>query len=175
MKWWGYLLIFVVLIAMYLLCVLVTYLLMKGAKKKAFQALDQMIPIEQNRFALVEEVVQAMKDDGRILPKNLLEQVESEGKDFQKTPLDLQGLKGRTDFLILYLRKYLKEKRLLSKSEKYQEYDKKLESSIYLDPQDKNSPYYHYNKVASRYNAYLGMTTLSLFGIRGKNPQAPIL
>ena len=174
MQWWHYLLIFLGLFALFLLTTLVLYLLMKRAQKKAYQELEKLIPYEQNRFSLIQKCKEELETDGRFLPKNFLTAISEEEKLFEKAPLDLSEIKGRTDFLVMYLRKYLKEKKLLSK-EKYQDFDKKLETLIFIDPGDKNSPYYLYNKKASHYNAFLGMMFLSIFGIRNKNQNAPII
>ena len=81
--------------------------------EKAYQELEKLIPYEQNRFSLIQKCKEELETDGRFLPKNFLTAVSEEEKLFEKAPLDLSEIKGRTDFLVMYLRKYLKEKKLL--------------------------------------------------------------
>ncbi len=175
MKEWVIVILVVVgLIALYLISAGIVYLLMRNAKKKTFAALENIVPLEQTRLDLILQTKSSIEEDGRVLPKNLHDAVEIAEKTFQKIPINYVEIKGNNDFLIMYFRKYLSEKKLLNK-ELYKNLDKKLEENLYLDPTDKTSPYYDYNKKASHYNAYLGMTLLALFGIRRRYPTAPIL
>lgn len=174
MKWWHYVLIIVGVLAIYLIFVLVVYLLMKRAKKKTFTLLDGMIEIEKKRFDVINKAMETFEAKNRFLPKTMTDTFSKIDEDFKKVPFDVSSVKGQLDFMVLYIRKYISEKNLIEDSS-YLEIDKELESILYLDPSDKNSPYYAYNKAASHYNAYLGMTILGLFGIRSKNPLAPIL
>lgn len=175
MKDWIIVILVVIgLILLYFLSAGIVFLLMKRAKNKTFKLLEDILPLEQKRFDSIIKLKTSLEEDGRVLPKNLREALETAEKAFQKIPVDYVELKGNNDFLIMYFRKYLSEKRLLNK-EAYQTFDKELEKNLFLDPTDKTSPYYEYNKKASVYNAYLGMTILALFGIRRRYPTAPIL
>lgn len=173
MAWWIYVVILVGILLIYFLTGFVMYLLELREKKKTFQELDKLIPYERDRLEIVLDTRDALENDGRHLPKNLTDAIAEDQDFFTQVPPSIEKAKGQTDFLILYLRKYLKEKGFL-KQEKYQELDKKLEKNLFLDPSDKNSPYKKYNDHAYRYNAYLGMMTLALFNSNGKNPKAPI-
>ncbi len=170
--WWVYVAIIVGILVLYLGAAFVTYLLMKSAKKKCRNEFDRLVPYERERLDLIVEVRDALIQDERHLPKNLLDSIKADEDCFAKAPADIRTAKGQSDFLIIYLRKYLKEKNLL-KQEKYQTFDQRLEKHLWLDPEDKASPYLAYNKRALRYNSYLGMTILAIFG-NGKNSAAPI-
>lgn len=172
MQWWIYLVIIVGVLAVYFFTAFIIYLLMKRAKKKAYQEMEKVIPYEKEKYDLISEVIKTMQDDGRFLQKNLLDSYEDLGKTFDKVPFEIATAKNQNDFMILYLRKYLKEKNLLRK-EVYQKLDERLSKAIYLDPSEKNSPYYLYNKKASRYNAFLSMGMFNIF--RGSNAPAPTL
>ena len=169
-NWWIYVIVVVAIIAIYLIAALIIKLFMNGAQKKCFALLDGIAPKERERFEHILNTKNTMENDGRHLPKNLVETTSETEKEFQKVPVDIAKVKGMDDFLILYYRKYLKEKRLL---DKYGELDKKLEEVSYMDIEDKNSIYYAYNKAALKYNAYLNMGFLNLF--RGNAPKAPTL
>jgi hypothetical protein len=170
--WWVYVAIIGGVIVLYLIAALITFFLMKGAKKKCYDEFDKLVPYEKERLELILSIRDTMLKDGRHLPKNLTDACSQDEEYFAKVPFDLKSAKGQNDFLVIYLRKYLKEKNLL-KQEKYLEFDKKLEGALFLDPQDKKSPYFNYNKRALRYNSYLGMTLLAIFN-NGRHTSAPI-
>lgn len=173
-EWVIVIIVLVGLFIVYLIAAAIVLFLMKAAKKKAFSMLNQIIPIEQKRFDLINKTVNELKNDGVFPPKNLIETLKDAEKDYQLAPLDISIIKGKNDFLIMYLHKYLSEKKYF-KQDKYLSLDKELESNLFLDPNDRNSPYYQYNKKAAYYNAYLNMMVLSIFGVRRRNPTAPIL
>ncbi len=172
MQWWIYLVIIVGVLAVYFFTAFVIYLLMKRAKKIAYAEMEKVIPYEKEKYNLVSEVIRTMQEEGRYLQKNLLDSYEDLGKTFEKVPFELSAAKNQNDFMILYLRKYLKEKNLL-KREIYQKLDERLRDAVHLDPSEKNSPYYVYNKKAARYNAFLSMGMFNIF--RGSNAPAPTL
>ena len=122
-NWWIYLVVIVGIILVYLLTGLITYLLTKSARKKAMTLLDKVIPEERKRLDLILETRDTMIKDGRFLPKNMTDTTKQVEDEFAKIPVDVAHIKGMDDFLIVYYRKYLKEKRLLGK---YQDLDKKL-------------------------------------------------
>lgn len=171
-NWWIYVLILVGLLAIYFLINLIVYLMMKSAQKKAYKQLDALVPKERDRFEVILDTRDALENIGRHLPKNMLDDTASVQELFQKVPVSLKDVKGRDDFLILYYRKYLKEKRLLA-DPKMKELDNKLAAVLYDDPDDKNSPYYAYDKAAMRYNAFVSMGAFNIF--RGRAGLAPIL
>lgn len=170
MNWWIYVIVFAGIIGIYLLSALVIYLLMKNAQKKAYALYEKMIPVEKERYDKILKAKKRLEDDGRFLPKNMVESTSEVEKEFAKIPVDLSKIKGMNDFLILYYRKYLQQKRLLPK---YPNMDAELEKQIFLDSEDKNSPYYLYNKATLKYNAYLNMGFLNPF--RGKARRLPTL
>ena len=169
-NWWIYLIVIVSIIAVYLISALIIKLFMNRAQKKCFTLLNSIAPKERERFEQILNTKNTMENDGRHLPKNLVETTLEAEREFNKVPVDIAKVKGMDDFLILYYRKYLKEKRLL---DRYAELDKKLEEVSYMDIENKNSIYYNYNQAALRYNAYLNMGFLNIF--RGDAPKAPTL
>ncbi len=168
--WWIYIVVIVGVIALYLISGAIVHFLMKGAKKKAYAELEKVIPYEKERFDEISSSIHTMQDDGRFLPKNMIECLNTIDESFKKVPVDVSSVKNQNDFLILYIRKYLSEKRIV---EKYKSIDEKLEKLLFLDPSSKTSPYHTYNKKAAHYNAYLGMGIFNIF--RGDNTAAPIL
>jgi len=171
-NWWIYVIVLVALFAFYFLICFVVYLLMKHAQKKASRALEALVPKERDRFEVILDTRDALENKGRHLPKNMIDDTNAVQELFQKVPVSMKDVKGRDDFLILYYRKYLKEKRLLADPEG-KALDQKLASILYENSEDKSSPYYSYNKLAIRYNAYLSMGAFNIF--RGKAASAPIL
>lgn len=170
MNWWIYAIVFGGIIAVYLLSALIIRLLMNKASKKAHALYDKMIPVEKDRYDVILQAQKKLEDDDRHLPKNMVESTMDVQKEFEKIPCDIATIKGMNDFLIVYYRKYIKEKRLLPR---YPEIDAKLESKLFLNPESKESPYYDYNKAVLKYNSYLNMGFLNLF--RGKAQRLPTL
>lgn len=170
MEWWMYVIIFGGIIAVYFIGCLIIYFLTKNAQKKVDSYINNVIGKEKERFDIILNLKNQMEEDGRFLPKNMVETTMQVEEEFKKIPVDISKIKGSDDFLIIYYRKYLKEKKLLTK---YGEKDKLLESITYMDPNDKLSPYYNYNKAAIKYNSYLGMGFMNPFG--RNSIKAPIL
>lgn len=168
--WWIYVVVIVGVIAIYLIAGAIVHFLMKGAKKKAYAELEKVIPFEKNRYEEIASSIKEMQDDGRFLPKNMIECLNTLDESFKKIPVDVSSIKNQNDFLIMYIRKYLADKHIV---EKYKSIDEKLEKLLFLDPTSKTSPYRAYNKKAAHYNAYLGMGIFNIF--RGSNTSAPIL
>ncbi len=168
--WWIYVVVIVGVIAIYFISGAIVHFLMKGAKKKAYAELEKIIPYEKTRFEEIEASIKHMQDDGRFLPKNMIDCLNTVNDSFSKVPVDVASIKNQNDFLIMYIRKYLADKHIV---EKYKDIDEKLEKHLYLDPSSKTSPYHTYNKKAAHYNAYLGMGIFNIF--RGSNTSAPIL
>ena len=172
--WLILLIVFAILIAIYVISGLVVRALLKNAKRKAIDALDSLASVERDRYDRLIQITEELEKDHKYLPKNRSDSFQDTKRLLDKVPCDVAKVKGQLDFLVLYLRKFRKEKRLLAQ-EKYNQLDKKLEKEVNRDPNDKTSPYYSYDKKALRYNALRGRTFFSLFTNNGNNPQAPIL
>lgn len=170
MQWWVYVIVFAALIAIYLLTALIIYLLMKKAYKKAKVELDKIIPYEKERYETILKVKTTLENEGRFFSKNIIETTEDVEKQFSKIPVDIAKIKNQNDFLVIIYRKYIKEKRLLAKSK---DLDQELENILYIDPSDKSSPYYPYDKAAMKYNSYVNMGMFNIF--RGRSKQLPTL
>ena len=170
MNWWIYVIVFGALIAVFLISALIIRLLTKSAYKKANALYQEVTPKEKERYELILKAKKTMEDDGRFLPKSMIESTMEVEKEFQKIPCDISKVKSMNDFLIIYYSKYIHEKKLLGK---YDSVDQELNAHLYADPQDKNSPYYQYNKAALKYNAFLNMGFINIF--RGKSQRMPTL
>lgn len=162
------------LLVLYIISGLIIRLLVKKAKKKAIDALDSLASYEKDRLGRLAEVKDILTEDRKYLPKNRLDTFADTAKLFDSVPCDVAKAKGQSDILVLYLRKFRKEKRLLAQK-KYKDIDDSLSKEVNIDPNDKTSPYYAYNKKALRYNALRNRTFFSRFINNGNNPQAPIL
>lgn len=154
----------------YLLTGFIIKTLMRKAQKKVFILLEEVLPKERERFDVIYNTKMTMENDGRHLPKNLTETVDKTKQEFEKVPVDISVVKGYDDFLIIYFRKYISEKRLI---DKYKNLDAELEKITYSSLDDKSSPYFEYNKAALKYNSYLNMGILNIF--RGNASKAPTL
>ena len=104
MKWWVYAIIIVGVIAFYLLSALIVRLLMNEAKKKAVIEYEKVIPYEKARMDEINNAIKTMQDDGRFLPKNMIECLETINKSFDAVPVDVSSIKNQNDFMILYIR-----------------------------------------------------------------------
>lgn len=173
MDWWIYLLILLGVIALWFILSIILFFAMKSAQRKAYNELDKVAPFERDRYDFFVEVITKLEDSGRHLPKSLTELQKSLERAFAKIPVDVNEIKGQNDFMDIYLKKYLDEKGF-SKKEEFKSYCEKLNQMLWIDPADKNSPYYKYNKLASRYNSLNGMLLLRIFTASGKYPSAPI-
>ncbi len=170
MDWWIYVVVFGGLILVYLCSAWIIHMLMKNAQKKAYALFEQIIPKEKERYEVILKAKKTMEDDGRFLPKNMVESTLEVEKEFEKIPVDLAKVKGMNDFLIIYYCKYIKEKKLLGK---YASLDQELNSNLYTDSNDRHSPYYAYNKAVLKYNSYLNMGFLNPF--KGNAQRYPTL
>ena len=170
MEWWIYVVVIGGIIVVYFTSALIIRALMVKAQKKCNALLEKITPIERARFDKIVEVKLAMENDGRHLPKNMVETTLDQEREFSQIPVDIQKVKSVDDFLILYYIKYLKEKNLKIK---YQQQLETLEAIIYSKPEDKDYPYYEYNKAALKYNSYLNMGFLNPF--RAGREMAPTL
>lgn len=159
-NWWIYVVVFAGIILVFLFSAFIVKLLMNKAYKKAYALFVNMSTVEKERYDLIIKVKTTMENDGRFLPKNMVESTLEVEKEFEKIPCQIEKIKGMNDFLIIYYSKYIQEKKLMNK---YESLEKELMSKLYSDPQDKTSPYYEYNKAALKYNAYLNMGFINVF------------
>ena len=157
--WVIIILVVLALVAVYLISALILFLLMKRAMKKAYDALMALLPYEDERMKLVLDVKERLLNDNYHLSDEMCEATENNRKLLQETPVDVSKVKNQTDFLLMYYNKEL--------------YDTML-SKLHLKDELKNSPYGKYDKLAFRYNSYLGMIILAPF-VRRKYQNAPIL
>lgn len=148
---------------------------MKHFKKKTITALRDLIKPERERFSKINDVVEKLQANGRFLPKNLTDSVFEVKENINKDEMDIIDLKGKIDFIYIYLYKYLDEKNLSKKDEYVDDY-KFIENEINnsLKERDKKSLYEIYNKKAGMYNATISMPMLSLFAKRN-NEHAPLI
>ncbi|MCI1734382.1 MAG: hypothetical protein LKM30_01420 [Bacilli bacterium] len=163
------------LLVAWLIAFLVILALAKKAQKKAFSSLDALVPYEKERFQAINDVVSTLIVEKR-LPKSgdIADLVDEQKSSLASSRIDMAKVKASDDFLILYLRKLIKEKGLKMK-EPYSDLDKKMASYFYEDSQAKDSPYRVYNNQAMRYNSYLGMMVISGYVTRKGYPKAPVL
>lgn len=172
--WVIIILVVLALVAVYLISALILFLLMKRAMKKAYDALMALLPYEDERMKLVLDVKERLLNDNFHLSEEMCEATENNCKLLQETPVDVSKVKNQTDFLLMYYMKFLKEKKLVAKSAEYKELYDTMLSKLHLKDELKNSPYGKYDKLAFRYNSYLGMIILAPF-VRRKYQNAPIL
>jgi hypothetical protein len=163
------------LIVIYALATLITWFLMKSLQKRTFKALDELVPYEKNRFTKIKEIAQALNEEHRI-PKNssINDTLKLQEIILSGSRIDMNRVKSQNDFLLIFLKKALKEKGLRFK-EPFATYDKDVDRMIDPDSSKDSSPYYQYNKLAYKYNAYLGMMLIRAIAIRKQVPNAPIL
>lgn len=173
-NWIVIIIVIAALIVLYLLSALILYLLMKRVMGKAYDALMALVPHESQRLQAIEDLQKKIRDDNYRLSDEMVELCQNTRKILDTKPVDVAKAKGQIDFLLMYHIKFIKEKRLVQKREGYKEIVDKLTAGLHLKDDLKNSPYGRYDKLAMRYNAYLGMFVLAPF-VRGKYKNAPIL
>lgn len=168
-NWWIYLLIFVAFIALYLLSSLIFFMIMKSKRKKLQPLLDKILPYEKERF----DYLMSIKDKITNAPKAFTNGLEALDKEFVKIPPNIADIKSQLDVLYIILLRIADEKKYgISENTEIKD---KAGHYLNLDPTDKKSPYFKYNKTASHYNAYLGMWLVAMFNRKNKYTTAPIL
>ena len=160
MDWWIYVVVIGGIIVVYLTSAFIIRFFMMKAKKKCEALLEKVIPLERDRFDMILEVKNKMENDGRHLPKNMVESTLELEKAYQEVPVDIQKVKSIDDFLLLYYIRYIKEKNL---KEKYQAELATLESLVYDNVESDKYPYKEYNNATLKYNAYLNMGFINPF------------
>lgn len=163
-----------ILIVGFLISSLITIQLMKKAQKKAFDSLDSLVAYERNRFDGIKEIADYLDQSNRLHAQSIIDTIKKQEEAFSSDTIDMQNVKVTDDFLVIYFQKYIKEKNL-SKKSPYDEYLKKLSEELTIDPEDKEHPYYKYNKLALKYNSYANMRTASWYARRKNYPQAPVM
>ena len=161
-SWVIVIIVILALILVYLFSAFILFLLMKRAMKRAYDALMDLLPYEDERMKLVSSTKEKLLNDNYHLSDEMCEATENNLKLLKETPVDVSKVKNQTDFLLMYYMKFLKEKKLIQKKPEY------------IKDELKNSPYGKYDKLAFRYNSYLGLVILAPF-VRRKYQNAPIL
>ena len=170
MEWYTYIIIIVAIIALYFLISLVIYFLAKKAQKKVIQEIEAVIPKERERFEMAKTFYNKMVEDGRHLPKNMIDVTNEIESLFQKVPVEIMEVKPKDDFVIMYYKKYVEEKGLKNK---YPEYYAVLDKILYFDNKDPDLPYRAYNRAALKYNSTINITLFNIFTRRF--PKAGVL
>ncbi len=167
--------IILAIFVLFFISFLVTILLVKKAQKKAYQALDELVPYEKERFQSINKLYETLVNERKLVPgKNPLADIMKEQEIILSgTTIDMQKAKANDDFSILFLKKFLKDRSLKMK-EPYHTLSEELDKyDIMTD--EKNSPYKKYNNYALRYNALSSMMTVSGYCQRKGYLKAPIL
>lgn len=173
-SWVIVIIVILALILVYLFSAFILFLLMKRAMKRAYDALMDLLPYEDERMKLVSSTKEKLLNDNYHLSDEMSEATENNLKLLKETPVDVSKVKNQTDFLLMYYMKFLKEKKLIQKKPEYKEIYDKMLAELHLKDELKNSPYGKYDKLAFRYNSYLGLVILAPF-VRRKYQNAPIL
>lgn len=162
------------MIGLYLLAVLIIYFLMKRAQKKAMHALDSLIPYEKERMQFVNDLVTTLEANNYQVKDNIRVVVDEQNELLEQKSVDMSQAKQKTDFLLIYFQKYLKEKGI-RKKEPFATYFNNINKYLFIDNEAENYPYKSYNNLANKYNAFLSLGFFSPFARSKKNPQVPIL
>ena len=173
-SWVIVIIVILALILVYLFSAFILFLLMKRAMRRAYDALMDLLPYEDERMKLVSSTKEKLLNDNYHLSDEMCEATENNLKLLKETPVDVSKVKNQTDFLLMYYMKFLKEKKLIQKKPEYKEIYDKMLAELHLKDELKNSPYGKYDKLAFRYNSYLGLVILAPF-VRRKYQNAPIL
>ena len=172
---WVWIVVFIaIIIGSIFLLQIVLYFLMKRAMKITFSELDKLVPLEKERFNKIKENYFALNKNHRITNESIKELIMSQDELVKSERIDMQQYKNQNDFLIMYLLKFMKEKKLKMKDE-YSPIYKELESISYFEVKDKSTPYYSYNKKANRYNTLANLSFVSNLFKRNNYYRAPIL
>lgn len=167
--------IIVGLCILFFLSFFITLLLVKRSQKKAFEALDHLVPFERERFAVVKKAYDTLIAEKKLKANDnpLKDMVHETEIILSGTSIDMQKAKANDDFMILFLKKYLKDRSLRMK-DPYKSIDETLAEYDYLQNR-KDSPYDGYNKKALKYNALSSMMSVSSYCQRKGYPKAPVL
>ncbi len=171
---WVVVIIAVVLIV-FLISFFMTLLFVKKFQKKAYQALDDLVPFEKERFEKIHKVYDYLITEKKLNASNnpIKEIIQDQQIIFSGNSIAMDKAKANDDFLVLFLMKYMKEKSLKNK-DSFKECYKTLEENDYMQER-KESPYYKYNKIALRYNSLSSMMTIQGYCQRKGYLKAPIL
>lgn len=153
----------------------VTLIFVKKFQKRAYIALDNLVPFEKERFEQIHGVYDYLLLEKKLNASNnpIKEIIQEQQIILSGNSIDMQKAKANDDFLILFLTKFMKEKSLKNKDSFKDKYEI-LEKYNYFDDK-KDSPYHQYNKIALRYNSLSSMMTVSSYCRRKGYLKAPIL
>ncbi len=161
------------LIVFYIITGFIVRFLLKRAQNKVYDEMAKVAPTEDTRLSVIKEVVKTLNEHKYFFPKQFSDLIEETDAIMTTRPIDVVQAKNNNDFLIMYFRKYITEKKL-DRQQVFKECLDTLNANFFDKPSDKNSPYYRYNKAALRYNAYFGLLLYIPFTNRYRNQQASI-
>lgn len=147
---------------------------MKSSMKKAFDELDKLVDVEKNRFIKIKEIYFALNKTHKVMNDSINELINNQEDIIKEQRIDMEKLKNQDDFIVMYLLKFMKEKKLKMK-DNYSDLYKELESISYFEKEDKTTPYYTYNKKANRYNTFAKLSFVSNIFRRNNYYRAPVL
>lgn len=150
------------LLALYLLAALIVHFILKREEKLLIEEVGKVVPIEKDRISKIDEVASKIKEVS-FLPKNITNALEEVKRESLKEEPDIFDMKNKSDFLVLYFKKFIYQKNSKINKEKADELQEELDKLITKDTMSKDSPYYSYNKRANKFNAIIGMSYLMVF------------
>ena len=172
---WIWIVIFIaVIIGSILLLQVVLYFLMKHYMKKAYLKLDELVPIEKERYNKIKNAYFLLNKSHHIANDSIRELIQKQDVIASGERVDMQEFKNQNDFLVMFLLKFMKERKLKMK-DNYSPTYKELESISYFESKDKTTPYYKYNKVANAYNALASLSFVSSIFKKKDYYRVPIL
>ena len=172
---WIWIVIFIaVVIGSIIILQVVLYFFMKRAMKKAYTYLDGLVPVEKERYQKIKNAYFTLNKTHYISNDSIKELIKEQEVLSSEERVDMQKLKGQNDFLVMFLLKFMKEKKLKMK-DNYSPIYKELESISYFESKDKSTPYYKYNKAANVYNALATLSFVSSIFRKKDYYRAPIL
>ena len=173
-EWYWILIIIATLVIVYAFIQVILFFIMRKCMKKAFSELDKMAIYEKDRFGIIfvsyKEIISKKKIEN-VEINNLIKEQENISNNKE---IEMESFKSKNDFIIMYLMKFLEEKKLKNKDD-FSSIYQNLKDISYFDINDKTSPYIKYNKVANRYNALANICIISNSFKRSSYLRAPIL
>ncbi len=173
-QWIIVVIIVVSLIAVYVISGILVAHLTKKAENKVYDEMAKIAPYENERLDLIKKIASTLKERNYGFPKQFSDLINETDEIMSTRPIDIAKAKGNDDFLLIYFKKYLTEKRLTSQTI-FADYLNEIQNHLFLDNKTADNPYSRYNKVASRYNAYFGLILFSPFIKRKNRESAPFL
>ena len=172
---WIWIVVFIaIIIGTILIFQVVIYFFMKRSMRKAYLALDKLVPFEKERYNKIKEVYFSLNKTHHIANDSIRELIQNQDIISTEERVDMQKLKNQNDFLLMFLLKFMKDKKLKMK-DAYSSTYKELESISFFDTKDKTTPYFKYNKIANVYNALATISFVSNIFKKSNYYRAPIL